>query len=124
MPAVGVEPARYLRAPSYLRRNVLSRYTPYVASHMSEQALVLHSPLDVRDGGAEETAYGIQCLDYFLRAPAGNILEPDIIMFNWGLHDGPLGNSTVPGQAGLPDVYAEQLDNITQKLKVCFDFVA
>ena len=33
-----------------------------------------------------------------------------------GLHDGPLGNNTVPGQAGLPDVYAAQLEVITQKL--------
>ena len=38
-------------------------------------------------------------------------------MFNWGLHDGPLGNVTQPGQAGLPAVYAAQLDNITAQLK-------
>jgi hypothetical protein len=37
-------------------------------------------------------------------------------MFNWGLHDGPLGNLTSPGQAGLPDVYAAQLENITIQL--------
>merc|ERR1712039_253676 len=33
-----------------------------------------------------------------------------------GLHDGPLGNATIPGQAGLPDVYAAQLEKITQML--------
>ena len=33
-----------------------------------------------------------------------------------GFVAGPLGNSTVPGQAGLPDVYAAQLELITQKL--------
>jgi len=91
-------------------------YTPDVARHMADVALVQHSPLDTRDGGAEETAYGVQCLDYLLRSPAGVLLRPDVIMFNWGLHDGPLGNSTVPGQAGLPDVYAAQLEVITQKL--------
>lgn len=91
-------------------------YTPNVTAAMSQLALVQHSPYDVRDGGAEETAYGVQCLDYMLRSPAGNLLRPDVIMFNWGLHDGPLGNSTVPGQAGLPDVYAAQLEVITQKL--------
>ena len=31
-------------------------YTPPVAAHMAKVALVQHSPWDVRDGGAEETA--------------------------------------------------------------------
>lgn len=75
-----------------------------------------HSPLDGGDGGAEETGYGVQCLDYFLRSPAGVALKPDVIMFNWGLHDGPLANGTVPGQNGSPDVYAPQLENITKQL--------
>lgn len=91
-------------------------YTPYVVQYMSNIAMVQHSPYDTRDGGAEETAYGIQCLDYMLRSPGGLLLKPDVIMFNWGLHDGPLGNDTVPGQAGLPDVYAPQLNTITQRL--------
>ena len=91
-------------------------YTPNVAAHMASTALVQHSPYDIRDGGAEETAYGVECLDYMLRSPSGELLEPDVIMFNWGLHDGPLGNVTEPGQAGLPDVYASQLENITRQL--------
>ena len=33
-----------------------------------------------------------------------------------GFVAGPLSNNTVPGQAGLPDVYAAQLEVITQKL--------
>ena len=32
-------------------------YTPWVAQHMGDVALVQHSPYDSRDGGAEETAY-------------------------------------------------------------------
>ena len=91
-------------------------YTPYVTKYMSKIAMVQHSPYDISDGGAEETAYGVQCLDYMLRSPGGVLLKPDVIMFNWGLHDGPLGNSTVPGQAGLPNVYAAQLEVITKKL--------
>ena len=51
---------------------------------MAQVALVQHSPLDIRDGGAEETAYGVQCLDYLLRSPQGDLLKPDVIMFNWG----------------------------------------
>ena len=91
-------------------------YTPYVAKLMSNIALVQHSPYDNSDGGAEETAYGLQCLDYFFQSPRGEPLKPDVIMFNWGLHDGPLGNKTIPGQAGLPDVYKIQLQTITQRL--------
>ena len=41
------------------------------------------------DGGAEETAYGLQCLDYWLRGPAGDAIAPDLVFFNFGLHDGP-----------------------------------
>lgn len=40
-----------------------------------------------------------------IRSPAGELLMPDVIMFNWGLHDGPLENSTEAGQYGLPAVY-------------------
>ena len=91
-------------------------YTCPVAAHMAKLALVQHSPFDTVDGGAEETAYGVQCLDYMLRSPAGVLLKPDVVMFNWGLHDGPLANGTVPGQNGSPDVYGAQLANITAQL--------
>jgi hypothetical protein len=91
-------------------------YTPWIAKHLADVASVQHSPLDTRDGGAEETAYGIECLDYMLRSPAGVPLTPDVIMFNWGLHDGPLKNITAPGQYGLPSVYAAELEIIVQKL--------
>jgi hypothetical protein len=92
-------------------------YTPKVAAHMAPIAFVQHSPWDVRDGGAEETAYGVTCLKYMLHSPGGEYLRPDVVMFNWGLHDGPLGNVTQPGQAGLPAVYAAELENITIQLK-------
>ena len=92
-------------------------YTPKIAAHMAAVALVQHSPWDLRDGGAEETAYGVACLPYLLRSPGGELLEPDVVMFNWGLHDGPLKNVTQPGQYGLPAVYAAQLENITVQLK-------
>ena len=38
---------------------------------------------------AQETAYGVRCLDYWLRGPSGMDLSPapDVIMFNWGMHD-------------------------------------
>jgi alpha-L-fucosidase 2 len=92
-------------------------YTPKVAAHMAPVAFVQHSPWDIRDGGAEETAYGVTCLKYMLQSPYGGELEPDVIMFNWGLHDGPLKNVTEPGQYGLPAVYASELENITAQLQ-------
>jgi hypothetical protein len=52
-------------------------YTPYVAQHMATVADVQHSPYDHSDGGAEETAYGVQCLDYLLTSPGGVFLKPD-----------------------------------------------
>lgn len=55
-------------------------YTPLVATAMAKIALVQHSPFDTRDGGAEETAYGVQCLDQFLHSPGGVYLRPDVIM--------------------------------------------
>jgi hypothetical protein len=35
---------------------------------------------------ADEAAYGDQCLDFFLRAPDGTPLRPDLLYFNWSIH--------------------------------------
>ena len=91
-------------------------YTPPLAAALNGTALVQHTPYDTRDGGAEDTAYGLQCLDYFLRGPRGERLEPDVLLFNFGLHDGPLGNATVPGQYGNSSVYAGELEQIVLAL--------
>ena len=42
---------------------------PFVAANLSDIALVQHAPWGI-DGGAEETAYGLYCLDSFLHSPA------------------------------------------------------
>ena len=93
-------------------------YTPLIASYMGTEAFVQHSPWG-GDGGAEEAAYGVQCLDYLLRAPDGSPLSPDVLLFNWGLHSRFPSGSTpiVPGQHGDPRVYAANLEKITLKLK-------
>jgi hypothetical protein len=41
-------------------------YTPHVTRLMASRAMVQHSPYDASDGGAEETAYGVQCLKVLL----------------------------------------------------------
>ena len=77
------------------------------------------------DGGDEETAYGLKCLPYMLAHPDGTSIGSgahgttgvDVIMFNWGLHDGPLGNRTRPGQQGNSTVYPNQLKELATRLK-------
>ena len=97
-------------------------YTPAVATLLADVALVQHAPWG-GDGGAEETAYGIQCLDYWLRGPAGDKIYPDLVYFNFGLHDGPQlfkyppANVTIPGQEGNMTVYPEQIAQIANSLK-------
>eukprot|EP00035_Acanthoeca_spectabilis_P017692 m.372006 g.372006 ORF g.372006 m.372006 type:complete len:394 (-) comp16686_c1_seq14:4568-5749(-) len=97
-------------------------YTPFVASALASVALVQHAPWG-GDGGAEETAYGVQCLDYFLHSAAGVPFKADLVMFNWGLHDGPQlfnqppANVTIPGQEGPMSAYVPELTNITTRLQ-------
>eukprot|EP01063_Lacrimia_lanifica_P007056 TRINITY_DN14463_c0_g1_i1.p1 TRINITY_DN14463_c0_g1~~TRINITY_DN14463_c0_g1_i1.p1 ORF type:complete len:321 (+),score=100.23 TRINITY_DN14463_c0_g1_i1:72-1034(+) len=91
-------------------------YTPVVAELLADIALVQHAPWDTSDGGAEETAYGAYCLKYFLHSPEGVPVAPDVVLFNWGLHDGPLGNATIPGQQGNTTRYNEQLRAIAADL--------
>ena len=96
-------------------------YTPAIAQLMSRTALVQHAPWG-GDGGAEETAYGLQCLNQWLHSPSGVEYQADLIYFNFGLHDGPRlfpqppGNVTVPGQEGNMTVYEPQLSAITARL--------
>lgn len=93
-------------------------YTPYLNAALSAAgiALVQHAPWDVSDGGAEETAYGLSCLPTFLSSPSGLPLTganaPDLVLFNWGMHDGPMGNETLPGQNGPQAYYLGQLSSI------------
>ena len=88
-------------------------YEPFIAAALADVALVQHSPWG-GDGGAEETEYGFRCLEYLLRAPDGTPQVPDVLFFNWGLHN--IRNSTVPGQAGPIDAYAPWLDKIAARL--------
>ena len=65
-----------------------------------------------------ETAYGLQCLDYWLHSPSGLPLSPppDIIVFNFGMHDYQPSGSGVPGQSGNSSVYPGQLAALTTHL--------
>ena len=82
-PGAPLPPSKTLPNVLIIGDSVSIGYTPAVALHMAKVALVQHSPWDVHDGGAEETAYGVQCMDVFLRSPQGVRLKPDVILFNW-----------------------------------------
>lgn len=92
-------------------------YTPQVAKLMADTALVQHSPY-AGDGGAEETAYGWQCIEYFLHASNGDEIKPDLLYFQWGLHNLVPDNasSVVPGQSGYQKDYLPYLKKITQRI--------
>ena len=94
-------------------------YTPFVAKVMAATAFVQHSPWG-GDGGAEETLYGARCIDNLVRAPDGTLLSPDVLMFNWGLHNSLGGNCSAPcdpGQSGPPREYAPYLQQIVDSLQ-------
>lgn len=55
---------------------------PFVTANLSDIALVQHAPWG-GDGGAEETTYGLRCLQTFLASPSGMDISPDVIIFNW-----------------------------------------
>jgi len=91
-------------------------YAPKVQDALADIALVQHSPWG-GDGGAEETRYGWKCLEYLLRAPDGTPQVPDVLWFNWGLHNlVPNGTAVTPGQSGLIVDYAPYLDLIAGRL--------
>ena len=50
---------------------------PHVASNLSDIALVQHAPWG-GDGGAEETAYGLNCREFFLSSPSGMSITPSL----------------------------------------------
>jgi len=91
-------------------------YTPVVAELLADIALVQHVPWDVLDGGAEETAYGLQCIDLWLASPSGMPIQPDLIYFNFGMHDTATSGQGCPGQWGNTSVYPGELRQIAEKI--------
>lgn len=95
-------------------------YTPLVQAELEDIASVQHAPWDISDGGAEETAYGLQCLDLWLASPSGMSIAPDLIWFNFGMHDYvpscQPGQGCVPGQSGNTSVYPSELTSIGKKI--------
>jgi len=99
----------------YIGDSLTLGFSVHVRANLSDIALVQRGVWG-QDGGDEETAYGLYCLDFFLHSAAGDELSPDLILFNWGMHNGPIENATFPGQLGLPTNYSVELGLITEKL--------
>ena len=104
-----------------MRARTIRTDTPYVNQLLNGSdggCMVQHSPY-AGDGGAEETAYGWQCLEYFLTAADGGTVLPDLdlVYFNWGLHNlvAP-GGRVVPGQSGYSTDYLHFLTKIATRL--------
>ncbi len=55
-----------------------------MADLLADVCDVLHTPDDTRDGGVCETAYGLQCLQYFLTSSSAQVLQFDLIYYNFG----------------------------------------
>ena len=114
-------------APSTTKKNVLVigdslsiGYTPSLAANLSDIAQVVHAPWDVTDGGAEESRYFEQCVDYWLVSPSGLPWTPDVIVFNSGMHNlvvnGSDGHGTVPGQSDNAADYASHFQAAVARL--------
>jgi hypothetical protein len=116
-PGPPLPPSKTLKNVLIIGDSLSIGYTPYVAAALADVALVQHAPWDVSDGGAEETAYLLQCLDNWLASPSGVPFPADVIWFNSGMHnlEAP-GTLPTPGQAGASDVYGAQLQAATDRL--------
>jgi hypothetical protein len=91
-------------------------YTPSVAANLADIALVQHAPWDVSDGGAEESAYFLQCLDSWVRAPSGEPFWPDVVYFNSGMHNLAAGGQNTPGQSGNASEYAGEMQLVMERM--------
>ena len=56
----------------------------------------------------------IESSAHLLRSPSGVAQIPDVLYFNWGLHN--VNNETVPGQSGPISAYAPYLEKIVGRL--------
>ena len=58
-----------------------------LTSRLADVGKVQHAPYDLADGGALDTAWGVACLDNWLRTQHWAPVNWSVIVFNFGLHD-------------------------------------
>jgi hypothetical protein len=86
---------------------------PALAAALQDVAFLQHAPFS-SDGGAEESAYALQCAaPFWLASPRGERVPWDLIYVNSGMHNSGQGADwIVPGQSGEPAAYASELNSL------------
>jgi hypothetical protein len=107
LPGPALEASKILPNCLVIGDSVSIGYTGIAAIQLSDICQLQHAPFDVSDGGAGSTGYGQACLDNFLKTQRQTMVEWDVILFNFGLHNLD-DNST--------SIYRQQLSNITKRL--------
>lgn len=109
-PGAAAPPSPTLKNVLVIGDSISIGYTPFLQRELADVALVQHAPFS-SDGGAEESAYALQCtLPYWLGTAAGERVAWDVIYANNGMHNTNQGAAwTVPGQSGEVAAYAAEL---------------
>jgi hypothetical protein len=115
-PGAPLKPSATLKNVLVIGDSLSIGYTPRVAANLSDIALVQHAPWDTKDGGAEESEYLAQCLDYWTAHPSGIPFVPDLIWFNSGMHNVMINGTGTPGQGGNASSYGPFLQAATARL--------
>ena len=116
-PGAPLPPSPTLKNVLIIGDSISIGYTPFVAQALAGVAQVQHAPFS-GDGGAEESAYSLQCgLTHWLASPSGVPIQWDLIYLNNGMHNTGEGAAwIVPGQSGEPAAYGAELAALTQGL--------
>lgn len=116
-PGAALPPSVSLKNVLIIGDSISIGYTPFVQAALADVALVQHAPFS-SDGGAEESAYTLQCtLPYWLGTAAGEPIKWDVIYAQNGMHNTNQGAPwVVPGQSGEPAAYAAELSTLLSSL--------
>ena len=74
-----------------------------------------HAPWDYVDGGALDSKYGLQCLQFLLSTSNLDPVRYDVIVFNFGLHDVDYGGSS-PEEFTPAEEYRRNLGRLKESL--------
>jgi len=115
-PGAPLKPSSTLKNVLIIGDSLSIGYTPAVAKNLSDIAFVQHAPWDTSDGGAEESEYMDQCLEFWTAHPSGIPFVPDVVWFNSGMHNVMINGTGVPGQGGNASAYGPFLKSATSRL--------
>ena len=93
-------------------------YTPFLSLFMRSELSIQHTPWDETDGGAGATHEGLDCLDFWIRDLDHELLSPapEMIIWNFGLHDQPHGEHT----AAVNATYEGNLRTLSERMAAAY----